>query len=990
MDTRQDGSGSADEPRLCVLGSVALRTAGNDAAFHRSTRMRRVFAGLVINRGELVSADRLAEIAWGHAPPADPRAALHNLVSRLRTLLAGVDGVHLVTRPPGYLLQAPRAVLDATEFEDRVLAARRTTDLADASTQLDSALALWRGPAFAEFADEDFARAEAVRLGMLRQLAQEHRVKIMLASGAHEQAVGHLESIIADGPLRDRPRELLMIALYRSGRLADALSSYRDYRRVLDRELGLEPGQSLRDLERRMLRRDPALMLPVESPPAAESPRAVESPPATEVAPGAPMRSGLLGRAEDLAAADELLRNRPILTFVGVGGVGKTQLARHLIRQVAARYPDGVIVCDLGAISDHGQIAGVIAAALGVIPEPGQQLAEQVIAAVSARRALLFLDNCEHVLAAAAEIVDRIMTISTTAAVLATSRERLGVHDEQLWQVNPLPEATSVALFTARARAVNPAFAPTPAIAELCQRLDGIPLAIELAAARTSGMTVPEILSRLDGQSHLLDSSRSAMPSRHRSLRTVIDWSYDLLSPAQQAVFDQLAVFPDDFSLDAAAGVVDAGLSEPQVAAVVLDLVDRSLVKHVTHGSRSRYTLLDTLRRYGRGHLAEQARLEHLHGRHAAWYLELAGDLGLTCGATRSDWIRRLDQETPNLRAAHRWLHSRKDAPALLRLAESLHYYGVNSLNPEVFEWASETLGLFAESEDPLIAAVYATAAGGAWLAGDVAKSRALAERGVSVAARTANPSGRYALVALGHALAAFGGQFGVRADLYHEAARLATATPHRLIAELFYGSCLTQLGRARAGRDVVDRALREAGEIESPDIEAKAELVRADIMLTDEPTDAIAAYWRAADLNARAGNRYQEFQAMISAAFAEIMYGDRRTAATTFRTLLTRWPGLLRDAPLFCVMQGVVILLAGAGRNQQAAVLAGAIPNDTVTIAFTIDERVVELFRATTRAAETDLGPVPFADAARRGRLMERPEIFEFALATLDQIDGA
>lgn len=997
---RQMQADLQDDPQLRVLGSLVLRSNGQDLEFGRSSRLRKVLAVLVIHRGELVSIDRLAEIAWGRSQPSDPRAAIHNLISRLRTLLGTVDGLEVVTRPPGYILNAARNALDSAVAEDWIHSARLVSEPAEAARQLSAALSLWRGPAYAEFMDEDFARIEAARLNALRQLAREDRVSRLLAAGANDEAISDLESIVADEPLWERPREQLMIALYRSGRVAEALSSYRSYRTALDEELGLEPSELLTDLERRILQRDRSLALPVGNAvvqePAADAAMttAVSATVGREPSP----RASFVGRDADLRVAEDLLRARPVLTLVGVGGVGKTHLAWRLTDRVRDGYPDGIIHCDLAAITDPSQVADVLATAAGVIPESGQHLAQQLAETLSTRRSLLFLDNCEHVLPKTAELVERIIRRGGDIKILATSRERLGVDDEQVWTVDPLPvpvdddlETESVQLFVARARAVNPSFEPAPALAELCRRLDGLPLAIELAAARTATMTVVEILHRLEGQSHLLRSDRPATPSRHQSLHSVVDWSYQLLNPVQKAIFDQLGVFPADFSLDAALGVVDVELPMPEVALAVLGLVDRSLVQHSAQRRRSRYTLLDTLRRYARSHLAERGYLEDLNDRHASWYLRLADTLGRSCGAGGSDWLRRLDEEIPNLRVVHRRQVERRDIPASLELMESLHYYARYSLSPEVFDWARDVIALPDAHDDPRVSAAYATAADGAWLSGDLEESRTLAGHGVALAEKSGHPAARYSLISLANALGSREiGEFEVRADLYRQAAVLAEdvqTEPHRIIAELARASCMLQSGHERDGREKAKGLSREARQLGSPDLVAKAELILADALLDVEPLEALSAYWCLAEDNRRTGNRYQEYQAVISAAFGELIYGEKHLAAVTFRSLLTQWSSLLRNAPLFAVLQGVVILLVHARAHLEAAVLSGAIPSEEGMIAFAVDRRITELLATSTSDAQRELGPSAFADAVRRGKRFDRDATLQFVFAALSLV---
>jgi hypothetical protein len=423
---------------------------------------------------------------------------------------------------------------------------------------------------------------------------------------------------------------------------------------------------------------------------------------------------------------------------------------------------------------------------------------------------------------------------------------------------------------------------------------------------------------------------------------------------------------------------------------VVLDLVDRSLVKHLARGGRSRYTLLDTLRRYARGHLATQGQLLDAQERHVTHYLAMAEAIGHSCGAGQSDWIRVLDQEMPNLRAVHRQLLEQRDVSRLLEMADSLHYYAICSLNAEVFDWAADVIALPKVDQDPQAAAAYATAADGAWLAGHVDTSRALAERGMSFAALGDHPAGRYALASMANALAASPDSFERRAELYGRAAALASTAamePERVIAELARGACLVRLGREEEARGVAAAASLDARRLDSPDLEAKAEQLRADLWLGKDQEQAMAGYRRAAAIATQSGNRYQEYRTVISATFAEVVHGDDHTAAATFRLLLTHWNGLLRSGPLYCVLQGVVILLVGAHRHQEAAVLCGAVPPDTVTTAFTIDEEVVQRLAVAESEAQRHLGITAFEENRDRGRLMDRATVVAYALSALETV---
>lgn len=969
-----------DGPVLRVLGSIALVADGREARVERSMRTRRILAALVINGGRLVTADRLADAAWPDALPQDPRAALHNLISRLRALLRDVPGIELLTRSPGYVLSAARSSVDATVFEDQVRAARDERDPHRSLARMEAALALWRGPAYAEFADEEFARAEAGRLAALYRAAQEDMIDTMLTLGLTDRVVSLAKQAISGDPFHERSHVQLITALYRQGRVAEALESYRAYRDLTRGELGLEPGQALRDLEGRIMRRDEALE-PASRP---EGPAAGLS------------RLTFLGREADLAAIADLLASRQLVTLAGPGGVGKTRLAVQLCRQLTERYPDGVILCELSSLSDGSQVAELIASRAGILPGPADDLPQQLASVLSTRQSLLVLDNCEHVLEPVVALVEQLLGASPVR-ILATCREPLGVPGEQVWRVEPLPVpsgddcgALAAQLFVDRARLVEPSFEPTHGLAELCRRLDGLPLAIELAAARMNSMTVQEVLRRLDQQPEIVASSRRTGSARHRSLTAVVDWSYRLLDGHQQSVFDQLAVFPDDFSLDAATAIVRARLPPGDIAATILDLVDRSLVQHIRRDGASRYSLLETLRRYGRQHLRSRDELAALRTRHATWYTQLAGEFGAGLGSASPGWIRQLDGELPNLRAACEWLTLQSDRPGLLRLIAPLQYYALWGLNPEVFDWARAAIGLAGgqHGPDPLLSVAYAIAAHGCWLTGDLAQSREYAER--SIACAGPQPIARHGEIALANALAPLGHHYEIRADLYHRAAisaKQAGALAEHVHAMILYSACLMKLGQGARAEQLAQQMLGEAERLGAADLAAKARLCVADISMAQDPMKALHGYWDVADLNAGLGNRYGEFQALLSAAFAEILYGKAECAVAVFRSLLTKWSGLPLNTAHTCLLPGVVILAARAGRYREAATLSGAIPADAPMVAFTIDDNVITTFAELAGKIGGFLGAAELAALRETGRGMPRQDIYALALDVLGSI---
>lgn len=500
--------------RFGLLGPLELYGAGRPVAIG-GPQQRRLLAALLVQAGQVVPADRLVAVLWGDDPPPNALGSLRTYVSRLRDALGGGRDL-LVTRPPGYALRADPEQVDARRFE-RLLADAGPTAAerpAAALSMLDEALGLWRGPALAEFADDGFARPEALRLEQLRLTAIEARVEARLALGQHAAVTGELEAYIERHPYRERPRAQLMLALYRSGRQADALAAYQAFRELLANDLGLAPGPELRALERDVLRHSPDLDW---SPP----PETVSSPPLR----GRDLTS-FVGRDQDVAAVAAALTGSTLVSLTGPGGVGKTRLARQVAMEHGGGYPDGVWWCELAAVAGREVVAYAVAAALGLAVSHGGPVEATVVSALAPRRLLLVLDNCEHVRSAVADLVEAILRGAAGVTVLATSRVRLGVAGERVWPVAPLPEPAAVELFVDRARAVRPSLPLTgenlDAVAQVCARLDGLPLAVELAAARLRSMNPPDLALRLADGFGLLTSGTRSEP-RHHSLRSVVE-----------------------------------------------------------------------------------------------------------------------------------------------------------------------------------------------------------------------------------------------------------------------------------------------------------------------------------------------------------------------------------------------------------------------------------------------------------------------------------
>jgi predicted ATPase/DNA-binding SARP family transcriptional activator len=692
-----------------ILGPLEVGDAAAPVVIP-GAKERALLADLLVADGRVVSADRLIEDLWDDRPPANPLNTLQGRVSALRRAL-GPAAALLATRPPGYALEVDPERVDAARFQRLVTEARQATaaDPAGAARLLAAALALWRGPALAEFADQPWAQAEAARLEELRLTALEARAELILQAGGHAGLVGELEGLVAAHPHRERLAELLMLALYRAGRQADALGRYQQTRAVLAEELGIDPSPQLQRLHQAILTQDPSL----------------DPAPPQELAPrhNLPERlTSFVGREEELAEAAKLLEQHRLVTVTGPGGAGKTSLAVELARALAPRWPDGVWLVELAALADPALLPEVVTAALGLAEEsarrdgPGPPALQRLAEFARDKRLLLVLDNCEHLVAACATLAERLLRAAPDLKVLATSREVLGVPGEVRWALPPLAtpgpgDATAaealagydaVRLFTQRAQLADPGFAldadRAPAVAELCRRLDGLPLAIELAAARVGALPVQELAARLEDRFRLLTGGGRTADPRQRTLRATIDWSWELLEEPDRRLFRRLAVFAGGFTVEAAEAVCGGdGLEPAGVLDGLVRLVDRSLLV-AAGGQPARFRLLETLRAYAAERLAEAGEAEAVARRHTAWFRDLAERAAAHRTGRRG--LRRLEADIDNLRAALDRAVAAGDRETALRLGGSLGWYWWNNPSAEGRRRLGAVLAL-ADGEPP-------------------------------------------------------------------------------------------------------------------------------------------------------------------------------------------------------------------------------------------------------------------------------------------------
>ena len=948
-------SGMADSSgglQIALLGPVEARVDGRPVALG-GQRPRALFALLALMGGRVVTTDQLIDEMWGDEPPARARDSLQMHVSRLRKWLAeaGIDGGRLVSQAGGYLLDLRPGERDVDRWQQALGRARGAR--ADGQPQLarewvEEALAVWRGQPLGGVSTNSLLAAERARLEEERLAAIIEGIELDLELGRHGELLGQLEALVIAHPFKERLVELQMLALYRCGRQADALAAFQAARGRFVDQLGIEPSQPLRDLHDDVLKHSAELSSPVDK--AAE--RAVEAqlrPPmpsafSDRVLPIPPNRT--IGREHDVAAVAERLRAGSVrlLTLTGPGGVGKTRLALEAARAVQADFADGAHFVSLAAEHRPEDVPAAIVEKLEIVVLSGESADQAAERFLAAKHLLLITDNLEHLLEAA-PYVARLLEACPALTVLATSRAPLTLQAEARYPVPPLalpeletPEdlqalagTDAVALFFERARAHDPDFdlgdGNAAAVAEICRRVDGLPLAIELAAARCALLSPTEIAERLDTALGALGAGARDAPARQQTLRATIDWSHELLSDAEKQCFARFAVFAGGATVEAAETITGAGLD-------VLDcLVAKSLLVRRQHAlAPTRLGMLETIRAYAIDRFAATTEHDAIEERHCLYYLALAQRHGADralMSAGGKEHLARLDAESDNLRAALRWAADRPDTERAIAMVAALgRYWLMRDRYSEAIDWTDQALAMPGTDAQPAlrVRALCIKASCLQWVGRGTEQSAVMAE--ADAIARTLSDP-----VILSDArqtrahCASFAGSSDVGERFADEALDLATGAEDDWAIAIAAFAKATQAPTIAELRERVARAaalLDEVGNVyRLADLLAGVAAYGALCMGSDQ--DAMEFVGRAIPLVRELDNPFIWMILQGNLGLAALLTGDTDAARDAFRQELAVCRELVARPIAWEGLRGLAAVAVVCGDSERAATLVGA-----------------------------------------------------------------
>jgi predicted ATPase/DNA-binding SARP family transcriptional activator len=926
-----------------MLGPLEVRDGSGAVVEIGGARLRALLIMLALRPGQLVTASQLIDGLWAEEPPAEPGNAVQALVSRLRRALPEAD---LSNLPAGYLLTLEAT--DIARFEDLAGIGRRQLRVGDpaaAAATLREALGLWRGPALADVADTEWGQVVITRLDELRLTAVQDRITADLtlattgpatrtSAGRAAVLVAELDGLVAENPTREPLAALLMRALHADGRRGEALEVYERTRKRLAEQLGTDPSAELNAVHLELLREDGTDNSKISNLPVA--------------------LTSFVGRDSEVAQVSGLLVAHRLVTLTGPGGSGKTRLAIEAARaeartQTAVRRAEQTWLIELAPVTDPAEVAATVIGTLGLHEQmlfyrgqpnrrPAADPVTRLTAALSGKNVLLVLDNCEHVIDAAATLAERVLRTCPGVKILATSREPLNITGEALLPVGPLPRKPAIALLGERASAVSPGFALTPdtepAVIRICRALDGMPLAIELAAARMRTMSPGQVAARLDDRFRLLTGgSRTALP-RHQTLRAVVDWSWDLLDDAEQAAWRRFSVFTGDATIEAAEEVTGATFD------LLTALADKSVLTIRQTRDGPRYWMLEIIRAYGRERLAEAGETEAIRAAHAAYFLRVAdASLYPLISADQLTWLRRLGEDQENLHSAVRAAVSAGDADAAVALAGSLGVY-----------W---------------------------WLRNMKAEGTDLTAAALTLAARATDPERVAVAYTMGGILGFDTAHFEAAPGWLREAARISAQLPEPLTLAVRLAGPMSKMFASAAEGAAPPEVFDDAVEDSHPWVSAMARIIRAQITINfgRRLDQAEADFAAAAAACAEIGERWGTGAALTGLGLMEQVRGDYAAAIPHYEraVALAAEIGATEDEGQFRLFLARVLWLDG--RRDQARREVDRAIRDTDRIGWP-ESQVFAMYTAASLARLDERYEAARAYLARAAELVTTPGI--------------
>ncbi|MDK1018523.1 MAG: BTAD domain-containing putative transcriptional regulator [Actinomycetota bacterium] len=935
-------------------------------------KQRALLAYLVLHLGVPVSTGTLIEAVWGDGPPDGALRSLRTYVSNLRRLLG--SGVELRGEQATYRLDFRAIEIDVDHFRSMVDDAADVQDRRERAEMLDVALRLWRGP-FLVDVDRPWVQEASSTLEWEHRRAIAAWADATIAVGHPARVISVIERAVTDAPLDEQLCGLLMRALYGSGRQADALAVYRRLRDILARDLGVEPGPELRTLEEQilvheqsMVGAEPEWLLPVPA-------------------------ASLVGRAaeiEDLLARIEQVR---LLTLTGPGGVGKTRLAIEVGRRIVERGDQAVFFADLSTVFDESATDAVLAASARVQSHPDSGPLASLIEYLRPRDVLLIVDNCEHLATTVARSIAALIRSCPRVTVVATSRAPLQVDGELEWStpslalpdradtsIEELTRSPAVELLLQRA---STAFVVTEAnradVVELCSSLDGLPLALELAASRMGSMTPAEIITTLGSRVQILGGV-SSDDSRHKTLDATIGWSYELLTEESRGLLRGLGVMSGWFLLEDVLSVCGFdSVSADEVRERLSTLVEQSLVMADTSGLRTRYRLLETIRRFALARLGDD---EPDTRRRHAWHFAALAELEAARLLTREegDAAAELSAAYDNLRSAVGWAMETGHIETASRIVASAPDWAYWRSRNELAGWA-QWVWENTTPADPRWRAVCGSAARGAWVEGrfDEAIQFGSAASGAAntVSARSGHPDDVIADVAL------YRGDAQAALDHYSRVVAEASESGDitREIWATYYVAVIhAVLRHPDEAAEVATTALARARETGNPTALAFSLYAKGLALKHGSPEEAVAMFEEAARMADSVGNDWFSGIARMELVSTKAGHGDLSGAFRDFAGVIDHWHRAGDDTQLRLAWRYLVSALDHVGLPDEAALLSGALLADTKSVLTLPHPRLMDQLLGA-------LGKAEYARLIVRGSVMSVPEL---VVVSLDAIDRA